>query len=124
MSRAILALLFTAACNTGTSDGDDTDATDTDVADVTCTALPEGGWLVNGACIGMDMTGTLTLDQSGCGFEFSAWSMMMDMPKGGKVDGDTVTLTGAGWTDCTGTIVDGVVDGTCSDGCAFHMEVN
>lgn len=123
MTRVLFVLLFAAAC-TGTSDGDDTDTTDTDTVDVTCTTLAEGSWLVNGACIGMDMTGTLTLDQSGCGFEFSAWSMMMDMPAGGTVDGDSVTLTGAGWTDCTGTLAGGVVDGTCGDGCAFHMEAN
>lgn len=121
MTRTALFLLALAACNGGGTGSDDTDSTDTDV---TCTALPEGGWLVNGTCIGMDMTGTLTLDNTGCGFTFSDWNMMMDMPKGGKVSGDTVTLTGAGWTDCTGAIVDGVVDGTCDDGCAFHMEAN
>ena len=108
------------ACGTSGSPTDDTDVADTDVA-VTCTTLPEGVWVMTGNCFGMTMSGTLTLDNTGCAFTFSDWNMSMDVPKGGKVAGDEVTFTGAGWEDCTGTVADDVVTGGCDNGCTYEM---
>lgn len=119
--RAFLPLFFVlGACGTSGPADDDTDAANTDAA-VTCSALPDGVWVLNGTCFGMTMTGTLTLDDTGCAFAFSDWNMNMDVPKGGKVDGDTVTFAGAGWKECSGTLDGGTVTGGCPNGCAYEM---
>jgi len=113
----------------GSGSGLDTTA---DVADTTvepaCTALAAGSWNVNGSCIGMLMTGDMTLDASGCSFTLGGWNMAMDIPAGGTVEGDTVTFTGLSWTGCTGTVAStGLrVDATCpaaggSPSCSFTM---
>lgn len=113
-------LLCLGACGTPTSSTDDTDVADTD-ATVTCSTLTEGGWTMTGTCFGMTMSATLTLDGTGCAFTFSDWNMNMDVPKGGKVNGDIVTFTGAGWKDCSGTLAGDVVTGGCTNGCAYEM---
>lgn len=119
--RALLPLvLCLGGCGAAGSSDEDTDAADTDVA-VTCTTLDEGAWVMTGTCFGMTMGATLTLDDTGCAFTFSDWNMSMDVPKGGKVDGDTVTFTGVGWKECSGTLVDGVVTGGCPNGCTYEM---
>ena len=113
----------------GSGSGQDTTA---DVADTTvepaCTALAAGSWNVNGSCIGMLMTGDLTLDASGCSFTLGGWNMAMDVPAGGTVEGDTVTFTGRNWSGCTGTVAStGMrVDARCpaaggSPACSFTM---
>lgn len=114
--------LLVGACSGGTTDTSDTDSSDTDTT-VTCTALPEGAWVLTGTCFGMTMGATLTLDDTGCAFTFSDWSMSMNVPEGGKVNGDTVKFTGAGWKACTGTVANDIVTGTCDDGCAYEMAV-
>nr|MBA2320503.1 hypothetical protein [Deltaproteobacteria bacterium] len=86
-----------------------------------CTAITEGDWTADGSCLGMMMSATLTVGTDGCSFEFSNWDMQMDVPDGGTVSGSDVTLTGDGWTDCTGTTDGTSINGTCGDGCAFDM---
>lgn len=113
----------------GSGSGLDTTA---DVADTTvepaCTALAAGSWNVNGSCIGMLMSGEMTLDASGCSFTLGSWNMAMDVPAGGTVAGDAVTFTGRNWTGCTGTVAaTGMrVDASCPAGggspaCSFVM---
>lgn len=102
----------------------DSDAdSDTDT-DVTCVALAEGVWSMNGSCFGMPMYATLTLGDDGCTFAFTKWSMAMESPGGGSVDGKTVTLSGLdGWDTCTGPATGKTFEGTCPDRafCAFEM---
>ena len=87
-----------------------------------CTALADGTWAVDGTAIGMAMTVTITMDAEACTFAFSEWSMAMEVPDGGVIDGDAVTLTGDGFDDCAGTVAaDGTVEGTCGDGGTFSM---
>ncbi len=89
-----------------------------------CTELVEGRWSSsNETCFGMGMNADLTLDTDGCTFTFSSWNMSMDSPTGGVVSGSDITLTGAGWDDCTGTTDGSMMDATCGNGCVFHMEV-
>ena len=83
----------------------------TDVAEVSpdtavaaCGAVVEGSWEATGACMGMFMTMTLTLDADGCSFGFSQWNMGMSVPRGGVVDGQNVAFTGTGWDTCTGVL--------------------
>ncbi len=116
----------TGTADTGTADTGEGSA-DTTV-DPACTALAAGSWNVNGSCIGMLMTGDMTLDASGCSFTLGGWNMAMDIPAGGTVEGDTVTFTGRSWTGCTGTVAStGLrVDATCpaaggSPSCSFTM---
>ena len=92
-----------------------------------CTALEDGEWTFDGAAIGMTMGGTVKMDVTGCTFAISEWSMAMsDLPTGGEVVGDEVTLTGESdyWSGCTGKVnADGTeVSGTCAeDDAAFAM---
>ena len=116
----------TSVADTGTADTGEGSA-DTTV-EPACTALTAGSWNVNGSCIGMLMTGEMTLDASGCSFTLGGWNMAMDIPAGGTVEGDTVTFTGRNWTGCTGTVAStGMrVDATCpaasgSPACSFTM---
>lgn len=113
----------------GSGSGLDTTA---DVADTTvepaCTALAAGSWNVNGSCIGMLMSGEMTLDASGCSFTLGGWNMAMDVPAGGTVEGDAVTFTGRNWAGCTGTVAatGRRVDASCpaasgSPACSFVM---
>jgi hypothetical protein len=92
----------------------------------TCTSLEDGGWTFDGAAIGMTMGGTVEMDVTNCLFAISEWSMeMSDLPSGGEVEGDTVTLSGDApyWASCTGKVnTDGTeVSGNCDDGAAFTM---
>lgn len=85
-----------------------------------CTALEDGEWAFDGAAIGMAMGGTVTMDVDGCTFEISEWTMAMsDLPTGGEVVGDEVTLTGedAYWSTCTGKVDSAgkAVSGACAD---------
>lgn len=108
------------ATDTGGTDTD-TEVTDTDGGGTGCATLTEGGWTANGSCFGMLMTATLTVGSDGCSFEFSDWDMAMSVPEGGSVDGSDVSLTGAGWDDCTGTTDGTSISGSCGDGCTFDM---
>jgi hypothetical protein len=69
----------------------------------------------------MMMDATVTLRGDGCRFEFSDWNMGMSVPEGGKVEDGDVTLTGAGWDDCTGTTDGTSISGSCGDGCTYEM---
>jgi hypothetical protein len=73
----------------------------------------------------MGMSANVTLTGDGCTFEFSDWNMMMDVPKGGSLVDDALTLSGSGgWSSCTGTAEEKSMDVVCRDGCVFHMETN
>lgn len=118
MKHALTLLLLLCAC----AADKDTPADDTDTQDdATCPALEAGTWSGNGSCFGMSMSATLTVSADGCGFTFSDWNMAMDVPEGGELDGETFTLTGSGWTDCTGTATATSMEGACDDGCVFEM---
>ncbi len=86
-----------------------------------CAALSEGPWSASGSCFGMVMTTTLTVDGDGCRFTLDDWDMEMSVPEGGAVDGSDVTLSGAGWDDCTGTTDGTSLEGSCGDGCTYEM---
>ena len=113
MRLAILGLGMVMGCTdpsssgTGTEpmlDGGTDDSAPTDPSSTGCTALSEGRWTGDGPAFGMEMGATLTLDVSGCSFTFSDWSMAMDVPAGGTVAGDEVTLNGSAyWESCSGT---------------------
>ncbi len=129
-SIACFAVLL-AACSTG-SKTTDSSLTDTSSDGTTagtggsCTALQDGSWSTNGACFSMMMTTTLAFDATTCDFTLTGWSMDMGNPNptGGTVSGDTVTLQGTSWSDCTGTISKGgkAIDGTCaSSSCAWGL---
>ena len=48
----------------------------------------------------------------------------MDVPDGGFIEDDVVTLTGSGnrnWGECEGTATDTEMAGQCSDGATFTM---
>lgn len=116
----------TSVADTGTADTAEGSA-DTTV-EPACTALTAGSWNVNGSCIGMLMTGDMTLDASGCSFTLGGWNMAMDIPAGGTVEGDTVTFTGRNWAGCTGAVAatGRRVDASCpaasgSPACSFVM---
>lgn len=91
-----------------------------------CTALEDGEWTFEGAAIGMSMSGIVGMDVTGCTFDITEWSMAMsDLPTGGEVVGDEVTLAGDSyWSGCTGKVnAEGTeVSGTCAeDDAAFTM---
>jgi hypothetical protein len=115
MKHALTLLLLCACAANKDTPADDSDTPD----DATCPALEAGTWSGNGSCFGMSMSATLSAD--GCGFTFSDWNMAMDVPEGGELDGETFTLTGDGWTDCTGTATATSMEGACDDGCVFEM---
>jgi hypothetical protein len=130
--RWSIALLFTlgTACNKEA----ETDAVDTaetgdtvDTASETCAALTEGHWDMAGSAFGMSMDADLALSEDGCAFTFSGWNMNMDVPDGGTIQGDTITLSGNGrreWAACSGTAEDSsTVVGACSDGATFEMNL-
>jgi hypothetical protein len=113
----VLALLLGgAACNKDKS---------FDTALGACVPLIEGHWIIKGTAIGMTMTGTLTLDDSGCAFAFSDWTMQMDMPDGGVVERNEIRLTGSGkrdWGQCMGNVNSEMdANGGCDDGAIFEM---
>lgn len=120
----IPALVFLGACSGGgTTDTDATDAAgDDDDSSPACTAVEGGPWSAIGSCFGMTMTATLTVGGAdGCRFTFDEWNMMMSVPEGGRVEDSDVTLTGAGWDDCTGTTDGTSIEGSCGDGCTYEM---
>lgn len=87
-----------------------------------CVEAMAGTWEGSGDCFDMAMTNTAAVD--GCALTFSDWSMSgEELPTGASIDGSAVTLTGTGWSDCTGTIDDSgmSIEGTCPDGCAFTL---
>jgi hypothetical protein len=121
-------LLGLAACGgdaTDTTGGTgDTATPDTDTT-AACEALAEGPWSMSGSCFGMPMSATVTLEADGCTFTFSAWNMQMSVPEGGSVTGTDVTLSGAGWDDCTGTTDGGSISGECDGGsCTYDMSAD
>lgn len=112
----------------GTGSADTTEGSADTTVEPSCTALAAGSWNVNGSCIGMMMSGELTLDASGCSFTLGSWNMAMDVPAGGSVTGDAVTFTGRNWAGCTGTVAatGRRVDASCPAGggspaCSFTM---
>jgi hypothetical protein len=82
-----------------------------------CVAPRAGRWTGNGSCFGMEMTSTA--DVTGCAVTFRDWNMLMSVPDGATLAGNTVTFVGDDWSDCTGTINDDgtAIAGGCSDGC-------
>lgn len=90
----------------------------------TCVDPMPGPWSASGDCFGMEMS-TQAAVVSGCGVEFSGWSMPMSTPAGATVDGNDVTFFGDGWTDCSGTLSDDgmEIEGTCDDGCGLSMRM-
>lgn len=138
MTRATLVFsLFTlAACGSATTDsadpavGDSGRANDTDDTDdtdntVTCDPLADGRYAARGSCFGMTMGVMLDMDDARCSFVLDDWSMNHgDLPDGGTVDGDQVTLSGPGFDGCAGTIDGDVVSGTCDDGCAWELSLD
>lgn len=109
--------LFLAAC--ATKSGEDTSPL---TGGDTCTMLTDGSWTFSGAAFGMGdntMTGDVTLDATACKFTLGNWDMQMDdLPSGGALDADAVTLDGltSKWQSCTGTATDeNTASGTCSE---------
>ena len=108
----------------GDEGGDD--ATGDDGSTDSCSPVSDGRWETTGACFGHPMDAQLSFDSSGCSFSFSDWSMDMDLPTGGTVSGETVTLIGDSWTSCSGTLnAEGTsITGICENsGCAFGLAV-
>ncbi len=89
-----------------------------------CVDPMPGAWSASGGCFGMEMS-TQAAVVSGCGVEFSNWSMPMSTPAAAIVDGSDVTFFGDGWEDCSGTLSeDGMeIEGTCDDGCDLSMRM-
>lgn len=111
----VFSLAALLACNPSSDDDDTAQA---------CVALQAGRWASTGGCFGMAMDADLTPETGGCSFTFSNWNMTMDVPEGGVVVDDQVTMTGSGWEDCTATAeADGTsFTGSCaSASCAFAM---
>lgn len=117
-----VAALAVGCAGDGGSDG-------TDGTDGSCVALQEGDWTTDGAAGGgMPMQATLTLGEDGCSFTFSDWNMAMtNLPAGGTVAGDQVTLSGDAYFEtCTGTVnADGsAASGICDDdGAGWEMSL-
>ena len=89
-----------------------------------CVVLEDSHWTMNGSVFGMSMDADLTVSADGCSFSFSNWNMNMDVPDGGFIEDDVVTLTGSGnrnWGECEGTATDTEMAGQCSDGATFTM---
>jgi hypothetical protein len=113
----LLPVLALAACSAGGAD----DSVPLKGGD-TCVALVSGTWTFAGAAFAMGsstMTGEVHVDAAACTFTLDSWDMQMDdLPSGGVLDGDTVTLDGltSYWRSCTGTATDDRnVSGSCSD---------
>ena len=106
-SFAALFVIAVSACPTGGGD---------------CVEAMPGTWEGSGSCFDMPMTNTATVD--GCEITFADWSMTgEELPSGAVVSGSAATLTGTGWSDCTGTLADSgmSIEGTCPDGCDFTI---
>lgn len=89
-----------------------------------CVDMMAGTWEGSGTCFDMPMTNTAAVD--GCEISFADWSMEGEsLPTGAVVAGSAATLTGDGWSDCTGTLADSgmLIEGTCPDGCDFKLEM-
>lgn len=89
-----------------------------------CVEMMAGTWEGSGNCFDMPMTNTAAVD--GCEITFDDWSMTGEsLPTGAVVVGSAATLTGDGWSDCTGALADSGMSivGTCPDGCAFTLEM-
>lgn len=104
-------ILLLCACSGGKSTGD-------------CTAMAEGPWMLDGTCIGMEMHATVTASSDGCSFTYEDWDMeMTNLPSGGSVSGEEVTMDWDDKTDCVGTTDGTTLTGTCSDGCSFEGQL-
>ncbi len=89
-----------------------------------CVEAMPGTWEGSGSCFDMPMTNTAAVD--GCEITFSDWSMTgEELPSGAVVSGSAATLTGTGWSECTGVLADSgmSIEGTCPDGCDFTIEM-
>jgi len=86
-----------------------------------CTALMDGAWVGSGAALGgMPMGVMVMMDVAGGSFTLTDWDMVMgELPDGGTVAGDQVTLMGTDpyWATCTGTVsaMGDAVVGVCAD---------
>lgn len=86
-----------------------------------CDAITPGPWSMDGSCLGMAMTASLTVAEDGCSFTFDDWDMPMEsLPSGGTMGTGEVTLDWSDKTECTGTSDGSSMSGTCSDGCDFE----
>ncbi len=93
---------------------------------VSCTALEDGEWTVEGDAMGMPMGATVTMDAEACSFTLSGWSMeMLSLPTGGSVDGTSISMEGdAHWSSGTATLSEdgSSAEGSCDDdGTSFTM---
>lgn len=106
---AIMLAVLVGGCPTGSGD---------------CVEAMPGTWEGSGTCFSMAMTNTAAVD--GCAITFTDWSMSgEEVPSGAAVSGSAATLTGTGWSDCTGVLADDgmSIEGTCPDGCDFTLEM-
>lgn len=114
-----------------------TTETDTDVTDsgtttpptttpAACDPIQDGKWMASGTAFGMEMSAQLQSDIATCSFKLTNWDMQMDVPSGGTIAGDQVTLAGGkSWSTCVGTLTGGTeIQGTCGDGSTFMMQTN
>jgi hypothetical protein len=70
----------------------------------------------------MTMAVDFTHDEPSCGYTLSNWSMDHgSLPTGGEMEGAATTLLGEGWTGCSGAAAEGVLEGTCEDGCTWLL---
>ena len=121
-----LALLLTlAACSGGkpADSGHDSAGTGTTTDAPSCVIVNDGLWAASGSCFTEPTTATMTFDANACTFALTAWTPATNAPTGAAVVRSAVSLTGDGWTDCTGDINghhDGI-DGTCPVGCTWAL---
>jgi hypothetical protein len=89
-----------------------------------CITVREGIWQASDeTCFGTEIGALVTRQDGTCNFAFHDWTIMLYPPTGGSLDGNMLTLTGAGqWGTCTGTATESTMDAVCDDGCIFHME--
>jgi hypothetical protein len=109
--------------NEGPATTDDTGPTSPDSGEeVACAILDDGLYEVLGSCFGHTMTVDLAMDDSACSFTLDDWSMVMgQIPSGGTVAGDEVTLSGWSLEGCVGTADGGTLSGVCDGGCAWEF---
>ena len=79
-----------------------------------CATVKNGHWTATGNTWGMDMNADIEVKD--CAVTFSNWNMMMSVPSGATISGDTITLQGNDkWSGCTGTVQsDTLIEGTCT----------
>jgi hypothetical protein len=89
-----------------------------------CISLEDSHWTMTGSAFGMNMDADLTVTADGCSFSFSNWNMNMDVPDGGFIEDEILTLTGSSnrnWGECEGIASPTEMAGQCGDGSTFTM---